>query len=109
MGCEHSKNVEVDEKRGKTVGAGGVGGGSSTRVGVVGGGEEEEGDGGGGGSGEGVAPRNKDSKLMFTDIQIDVIRSTWPLLAKDMVSNGCRVFTDIFIAEPKVKTLFSFR
>lgn len=46
----------------------------------------------------------------FTDTQIDTIRSTWPILACDMVDIGSKVFLKIFIDEPKLKYAFpSFR
>lgn len=42
----------------------------------------------------------------FTDYQIDSIKSTWPLLSKDMTSTGCSLFRLIFLTEPKIKMLF---
>ena len=43
----------------------------------------------------------------FTENQIDTIRSTWPLLARDTKSHGVRLFLLIFMNEPKIKLIFS--
>ena len=42
----------------------------------------------------------------FTENQIDTIRSTWPLLSRDMKLYGSRVFLLIFETEPKTKLAF---
>ena len=42
----------------------------------------------------------------FTDNQIDTIRSTWPLLARDTKSHGIRLFLLIFMTEPNIKMIF---
>lgn len=49
---------------------------------------------------------NEDEVAEFTETQIDTIRSTWPLLAKDLTGIGAKVFFRIFIEEPKVKLIF---
>ena len=42
----------------------------------------------------------------FTENQIDTIRSTWPLLSRDMQVHGIRVFLLVFETEPKTKLAF---
>ena len=42
----------------------------------------------------------------FTDNQIDTIRSTWPLLARDTKTHGVRLFLLIFMTEPNIKMIF---
>ena len=42
----------------------------------------------------------------FTENQIDTIRSTWPLLARDTKAHGVRLFLLIFMTEPNIKMIF---
>ena len=42
----------------------------------------------------------------FSENQIDTIRSTWPLLSRDMTSNGEQLFLMVFEAQPKIKLAF---
>ena len=46
--------------------------------------------------------------VVLTDIQVDIITSTWPLLAEDLAGNGMSVFADIFESEPAVEKLFPY-
>ncbi|OWF46877.1 globin C, coelomic-like [Mizuhopecten yessoensis] len=48
----------------------------------------------------------EDEAADFSDNQIDTIRSTWPILSRDMVGIGEKVFFRIFLEEPKIKTVF---
>ncbi|KAK6169561.1 hypothetical protein SNE40_020594 [Patella caerulea] len=43
----------------------------------------------------------------FTETQIDTIRSTWPLLSRDMLRVGTEVFIRIFTELPSIKELFT--
>ena len=47
-----------------------------------------------------------ESGEVFTENQIDTIRSTWPLLSSDMKSYGVRLFLLVFETEPKIKLVF---
>ena len=51
----------------------------------------------------GAVNQNSDG---FTENQIDTIRSTWPLLARDTKAHGVRLFLLIFMTEPDIKKLF---
>lgn len=42
----------------------------------------------------------------FTENQIDSIKSTWPILNKNRKKIGTEMFRNIFLLEPKIKTLF---
>ncbi|XP_071112999.1 neuroglobin-like [Haliotis cracherodii] len=42
----------------------------------------------------------------FSDTQIDTIRSTWPVLSRDVIRIGAEIFVRIFIDAPGVKKLF---
>lgn len=46
-------------------------------------------------------------KSLLTEIQLDVIKSTWPIIARDINGNGAILLIDIFRAEPTVKHVFS--
>ena len=47
--------------------------------------------------------------LSLDDIQIDCIRSTWPLVAKDKVAHGSAIFREIFESEECLKSFFKFQ
>ncbi|KAK3712521.1 hypothetical protein RRG08_002851 [Elysia crispata] len=54
-----------------------------------------------------VAPEEpEESGAEFSETQIDTIRSTWPLLARDIARVGVEVFTRIFRETPSVRSLF---
>lgn len=58
-----------------------------------------------------IAAKKEHSRLearRFTDYQVDIIHSTWPLLSSDITATGSSVFLDIFANEPEVKKLFPF-
>ena len=44
----------------------------------------------------------------FSELQIDCIRSTWPLVGKNKVEHGCSIFKGIFALEPSLGKVFSF-
>ena len=49
------------------------------------------------------------SKLRsFTEYQVDIIHSTWPLLSVDLAATGTSVFMDIFSNEPAIRRLFPY-
>ena len=52
---------------------------------------------------------NQEARTCFSDLHMDVIRSTWPLISSDMLGNGTRVFMEIFNTEPRIKKMFPFR
>ena len=43
---------------------------------------------------------------VFTENQIDTLRSTWPLLARNLKANGIRVFRLVFLTEPSTRYVF---
>lgn len=45
----------------------------------------------------------------FTEVQIDMIRSTWPVVSRNMESIGTSVFLRIFEMAPYIKDMFPFR
>ena len=98
MGCESSHSVEVTSKSDKRRSMRGSSGADSV--------EDRQ---GGCGSLESPEPVGTDPLDVFTDIQIDCIRSTWPLVAKNRIKHGTSIFMDIFMIEPQVKQLFPFR
>lgn len=49
-----------------------------------------------------------DKVSYFTELQIDCIRSTWPLVSKNKIKFGCDIFAEIFTMEPKIMDMFSF-
>ncbi len=46
---------------------------------------------------------------IFASFQIDVVKSTWPILSKDLLGTGTILFKNIFAAEPDLLTLFRFK
>jgi len=51
-----------------------------------------------------------EERIALTDLQVDVIRSTWPIFTKDIAANGVRVLLEMFTFEPEIKEVFkSFR
>ena len=48
------------------------------------------------------------SNSYFTELQIDCVKSTWPLISKDKQQSGITIFKDIFMIEPRIKEAFSF-
>ncbi|ESO92167.1 hypothetical protein LOTGIDRAFT_233216 [Lottia gigantea] len=54
-----------------------------------------------------IPDSQEEGTIGFTETQIDTIRSTWPLLSRNMVRVGTDVFVRIFTEVPTVKELFS--
>lgn len=45
-------------------------------------------------------------KCQLSEYQVDIVHSTWPLLAADLTATGTFIFLDIFDSEPEIKKLF---
>ena len=45
----------------------------------------------------------------FTELQVDIINSTWPIIASDLETQGVLMFLDLFRLEPDAKQMFDFR
>ena len=48
-------------------------------------------------------------RRLLNDLQLDCLRSTWPLIAQNRMANGYQIFRKIFYLDPKLKHSFSFR
>ena len=45
----------------------------------------------------------------FTELQVDIINSTWPIIADDLQTQGVMMFLDLFRVEPEAQQMFDFR
>ena len=45
----------------------------------------------------------------FTELQVDIVKSTWPLIEDNLAKHGMEMFRHIFHMEPEAKQLFEFR
>nr|CAH8872410.1 unnamed protein product [Trichobilharzia regenti] len=50
----------------------------------------------------------KSFRQLFSDFELDVLFSTWPLLSKNPVGTGCLVFKNAFEIHPKLRNFFAF-
>ncbi|CAH8570463.1 unnamed protein product [Schistosoma turkestanicum] len=53
-------------------------------------------------------PENKSFRQLFSDLELDVLFSTWPLLCQNPVRTGCLIFKNAFEIHPKLSTFFPF-
>ncbi|KAK4474429.1 hypothetical protein MN116_001585 [Schistosoma mekongi] len=53
-------------------------------------------------------PEDKSFRQLFSDLELDVLFSTWPLLSKNPVHTGCLIFKNAFEIHPKLSTFFPF-
>ncbi|CAH8674487.1 unnamed protein product [Schistosoma rodhaini] len=51
---------------------------------------------------------NKSFRQLFSDLELDVLYSTWPLLSKNPIRTGCLIFKNAFEIHPKLSTFFPF-
>ena len=49
------------------------------------------------------------SQPHFTELQTDIINSTWPIISADMQTQGVLMFLDLFRLEPDAQQMFDFR
>ena len=45
----------------------------------------------------------------FTELQVDIINSTWPIIEADLQTQGVMMFLDLFRLEPDAQQMFAFR
>ena len=57
----------------------------------------------------GSSKSSLDKGVSFSDLHMDVVRSTWPLLNKDPITTGTSVFRILSTEAPDIKKLFPFR
>ena len=48
-----------------------------------------------------------DERIALTDLQVDVIKSTWPIIAKDLTGNGAKLMIEVFTSEPAIRKVFT--
>ncbi|CAI2735952.1 unnamed protein product [Schistosoma spindalis] len=53
-------------------------------------------------------PENKSFRQLFSDLELDVLFSTWPLLSQNPIRTGCLIFKNAFEIHPKLSTFFPF-
>ncbi|VDP28055.1 unnamed protein product [Schistosoma mattheei] len=53
-------------------------------------------------------PEDKSFRQLFSDLELDVLFSTWPLLSQNPIRTGCLIFKNAFEIHPKLSTFFPF-